>query len=375
MAAAGDFPKVDGDVYYGQDASQVWAAGAWSKNYYTGGDLYSILMFSATDWQTESRTTSDGGATWSAGGYGAGLNGIAVTCDADSTKAITVKTDGTGAELTTDSGGTWTAASTGLSNVTRIRGMAFRVTGMAVIWGIASSGKGAWYSTDGGDNWTQMTDTTLTTEMYAMDFIDVNDGIAIDSAKNILWTTAGVSSWADTLFDLTGGTGGSYIKLISSGPLITDIDAILIERGTGDGPGGSSGNAFTFDGSAAPIRRNTNIVGISDSTGISNILKTTTGNHYYALRIMNRDELSSGTVKDQEGTTILFRSSDNGVTWYSRILPTVTISRSSSTLPDWTRDTTSNMSYFGSIIAQFSNKILIYLDSGMMIEVDESYVN
>ena len=371
MAAAGDFPKVDGDVYYGQDASQVWAAGAWSKNYYADGSN-SVLMFSATKWQTEGKVTTDGGSTWSTGDFG--VSHIAVTCDADSTNAIASTTAGV-VKYTTNSGTTWTAATTSPGSCTRIRGLAYRVTGMAVIWGIASSGKGAWYSTDNGDNWTQMTDADLTTEMLAMDFLDANDGIAIDDSYNILWTTTGVAGWADTTHNANNNGGGHYIKLINSGGSLTDYDAIIIDRGTGDGPGGVAGNNYTYDGTANAVTKLRNVVGIADSTGISNILKTTTGNHYYALKILNRDELSSATPKDQEGTTILFRSSDNGLTWYSRILPTVTASRSSATHPSWTDDTTSNMAYFGNRLAQFSDKILVFLTEGAILEVDESYVN
>jgi|TARA_R100000501_G_C2613884_1_gene107810 photosystem II stability/assembly factor-like uncharacterized protein len=358
--ASGDLPVAQGEIIEARSVNQLWAAGSWSKNYLSGGDAYSMLMFSATNWQHANKESSDGGSTWTSGGPGSSYLGV--ICEADKTKAVAYTAAGA-VKITTDSGSTWTAASAAPGNLSYPIGVAFRTAGMCIMWGAASSGKGAWYSTDGGDNWTQMTDATLTATIEAMDFIDANDGIATDSSQNILWTSTGVAGWADTTHN-TVGVLGQNIRLINSGASLTDYDAIIICR---DNSGGSEvcGEAYSYDGSGAPTERFPNTIADGAFSAQSQILQTDDGNHYYAVSLVG----SRGHIK-----RFLYRSKDSGITWDTRLLP-VSGEDLNSSRPAWINNSTVTYgrSYYSNVIAQFENKLLIVGQT--VLEVDESYID
>ena len=144
------YPKVGNDPVYASELNR-FNNSIWTKvkggNTTTGGGL---IKFSDTIWQTTSKISSDAGVTWSVGGYGAVADeDIAATSGAN---GIAVDASDGSVSFTSNSGTTWAAASTGLSNYSS-GGTPAIFGSAAVIGGVFASGIEVWYSRDGGDNW------------------------------------------------------------------------------------------------------------------------------------------------------------------------------------------------------------------------------
>jgi len=315
MADEYTFPKADGDILYDGDVNLIQKDTDWIDITFTGdnSDTDGLLVYSPSRWETNANITTDTGASWSAGGWGD--TRLPVHCEGTAANAIAY-VQGTGqVDYTTDSGATWSSASASPSNVTSISGGSYRVSGMAVLWGVASSGKGLWYSTDQGDNWTQATDSTLTTTMLSCDMKDANDGVAIDSGYKILYTTSGMSGWTDStdVVTTTSSTGCFNTYVINSGASQTDYDAVFV---VSDDDGSNSADAIiiqTWDGATTTKRyqnKNTNT-----RLRISNVIKTTNGNFYFAAQTNDPGGTNAAT-----GRLMLYRSTDDGITWSMKSL-------------------------------------------------------
>jgi len=302
---------IDGEVLYSEDLNDTFdEAKTFStemlelNNFGKVTDKNNILAFSSTKWQSPSHTTTDAGATYSLGGYGASHS--AVVCKENRTKAIAWE-DITSFKYTTDSGDTWTATTTQPANATDIRGVDYTVDGVIYIAGIRDAGGiGLWYSTDDGANFTQVsggTDTFIGVGMH-----DTTHGLAIKSDGYIWYTTNG-TSWTNTGHSLNNPSSieREEVVVISSGANITDFEALLGLRD-------SSGNDYVgyvekYDGtgnSSFVLYPNT-----ATDTFTSNLIKLTNGNICYVTCSTNRSDERWWPSGGE-----LYVTKDNGTNWF-----------------------------------------------------------
>lgn len=201
MAIEGQFPKVDGDILYASETN-YFNNSIWTK--VTGYDANiddGLISFSSTKFQTRTATSSDTGATWSAGGYGATAGeDIAAT---SGTAGIAVDQSDGSTSFTTNSGDTWTASSTQPANISIGNSLSMASTTIGVLVGDAGTGASAWFTTDGGDNWTQST-SGPTTEFTAVIMASSTVGYAVLTGTGAIWKTIdGGDNWSDTTDILT----------------------------------------------------------------------------------------------------------------------------------------------------------------------------
>lgn len=158
-----------------------------------------LVAFSSVIWQTSTLKTADAGATWAAGGPGAGYDLIRRSV-ATASKAIAATTAGA-IKFTTDSGATWTASSTQPANITDCYCIHFITDTVAVMGGDADATNSSWYSTDGGDNWSQSTSGTVV-HVNSIVMYSATTGFFLSGAgagiQKIYKTTDGGDNWADT---------------------------------------------------------------------------------------------------------------------------------------------------------------------------------
>ena len=259
-----------------------------------------ILAFSSTNWQSRDYDTSDGGATSSGGGYVAGR---AFINRADKTKATMVS--GTTFEYTIDSGSTWNAITTNPPNITSVKSVDYTHNDLICVAGEASSGAGLWYSTDDGDNFTQVS-TPATGNFYGIGMHDTTHGIAISSNGSIWYTTNG-TTWTDSTHDISITSNLNVIEVIvtSSGASITDFECLILQRDTSSNSGNSEiGRVEKYDGSGNPtqvLQHN----GAPQQSTTTNFWKLTNGAILFIAESHSRG--SQG---------ILYVTDDVGITWY-----------------------------------------------------------
>ena len=279
---------VDGDILYAADQNDTISAAVtntWTK--YRPFDNYlgkGLVKFSSTIWQTAAKRSTDAGANWSWGGYNAvgtediafnsGLQGIAFD-----------RSDGS-ASFSVD-GGSWTISSTQPGNVSTINAGHLFSTTIGACGGTAASGNYIWYTSNGGDDWTQAT-TGPTTEVTAIVMASATVGYAVDLGKSIWKTTDAGANWTDTTANL--GTDTRAIIAI-------DADTIL-----------ASGNRLPI---VMKYVNSTNTVtalgnsGISSSTNaFTNWIKSTNGNYYTLMWIGSVNELGFFYLFKYDGTNL-----------------------------------------------------------------------
>lgn len=211
----------DGEVLYAADLNTNFTISTKSKYTKYISDTNEvdeglIIFGNGTHWSTTDKISTDSGATWSAGGFGnkglasvSGANGIALTSDVSNQ------------DYTTDSGVTWTQASTFTPNYTAIAGVHLFSSTIGVACGVSSSGVSAWYTADGGDNWAQSA-TGPTANTNAIQMASATIGYMVDVSGNIWKTTNAGADWTDT-GDNTGST--SYYQ--GCGIVCIDTDTII----------------------------------------------------------------------------------------------------------------------------------------------------
>jgi len=180
-----------------------------------------IIKFSDSIWQTEQIRTTDSGSNWVAGGFG--LNYLADTFTGG--YGIALANSGGSANYTSDSGATWTAATTSPANCTKINAVYLVSATIGIAVGEAPSGADSWYTTDGGDNWTQST-TGPTSITHSCAMCSTTIGYAVDTNNNIWKTTDGGDNWTDT-------THQSPRDIFQVFPIDTDTVLLLNHVDTG----------------------------------------------------------------------------------------------------------------------------------------------
>lgn len=315
-----------------------------------------IAVWSSTSWSSESRDTTDAGATSSSGGYSSGAMHNVAVCHENRAKAMRFGYKSATLEFTTNSGSSWSAETTPASNLggTGISGVSYEIEGRAYLYGVATSGSGLWYSTDYGDTWTQGTGAGATIVALAM--YDSTHGLAIDSDENIWYTTDG-TSWTDSTHNSSLGFGTSNntgsIVILSAGASITDFTALIVGRNSGSNS--SNGAIEYYDGTGVPTR--CVLSGVSADRFVGNLVKLTNG----IICVPRITEAGDGTNIFSTYTGLVF-TDDNGLTWYSLSLG-----------PAGAFNTTNSFSATGdSLIEYDANKILVHTLSGGTYQIDFS---
>ena len=324
-----------------------------------------ILPFSATRWQNSISLTTDAGATNSADPF---PENRAAICRENKSKAISVGTAG-GIEFTTDSGATWTAASTAAANISGMRCVDFRREGRTYIAGEASSGTGLWYSTDGGDNFTQV-GTPASGTFTGVSMHDDTHGLAIDTSHNI-WFTVDGTTWTDSTYnaDMPSGYGVPTtvdIEVTASGANIGDFIALIVYRNSsGANPSGyisgrgCSGYCTKFTGAANSTASLVHKAADHSYSSATNFYKLTGGAICYAAEYSNAHESSGHTFG---GQGVLYVTEDVGVTWYVIPLGPTTVAEESNTTTYLIR---------GDCICEYdTNKLLISAFQSRLFEID-----
>ena len=241
---------------------------------------YGLVKFSDSIWITNVRRTTDSGATWSS--YGGSGNFII----SDGTKGFYINNSGSAPNYTTDSGATWTASTTAPANVDAIFGLA-QSGDTIVMGGTASSGDGVWYSTDGGDNWTQ--GSSGGAALYYFTMVDSTTGYAT-AGGNIYKTTDSGANWTDTTHAFSSVR---YIYAIDA----TNVLGLCY-----------NGRLQKYDDTAGTVTQLCYGAGISGYNKVSNIVSDGTNYYWikadYALGDASYGLIYRTTVFKYDGTNI-----------------------------------------------------------------------
>jgi len=251
-----------------------------------------LIKFSSTTWSTESRRTTDSGATWATPGFGGGY-----LAAADGTKGVAIDQDNSANSVyTTDSGATWNASSTDPDLDTSVD--CISIYGSVAVCGGRDAGgnKQIFYSSDGGNNWSQATTgpTGAGGQVWAISMASATVGYAVDNSANIWKTTDGGDNWTDTTDDM-GLSRGTMIATDTDTVYMVDYDNIRLTKYV------NSTNTVTS------IFQLTNVNG-----RVSNLVKTTNGDICFAFWPSN------GTTANVQQTILLYKY--DGTNVYEREL-------------------------------------------------------
>ena len=250
--------------------------------------IYSLLSADGTIYNS-----TDSGVTWTSKSTVADTNSFIRICRGTVARGIVVETTATAETVfTSDSGATWTAA-TSASFATQINDVDFPVSGLIVVGGDDDVGaKHIVFSTDSGTTWTDAT-TAPTTKIAAVSMLDGTTGYAI-GVDGLMWkTTNAAVTWTSTTHDIGAvdeSAGSSIFTLTSTTVAI----------------------AYVISGSAACR------ISLYDNTAGTFTTKWNMGGLYtriFGLQKMTDGALITGYVHDSNGKYVILRSTDSGVTW------------------------------------------------------------
>lgn len=174
----------------------------------------------------------DKGATWAAGAVdpylGATTDLKSVVCfqiDADTTRVLVAR-EGVGGMpahvyYTDDWGANWTDVTIGSAHAMGATyGGALFSLGQNYIWFVMndSADSEIWFSSDGGETWTQQQSTLTDVVLYAIWFKDEHTGMAVGATDEVYITTDGGTTWAagtatgsgDDLLHVAESAGGNF---------------------------------------------------------------------------------------------------------------------------------------------------------------------
>lgn len=306
MAGEGVFPKSPGDVGYSSEINGLYYGEKFTPliQNATMTDCRGIFMHTTTDWTmvngSGTQITSDSGATWTAASVdNAAMTGAMARCEGTRTSAICFDHDANDGYITSDSGDNWAQMTTAPGAGTIMYDVSFPTTAVAVCGGSVSSGRSIYRSTDAGDTWTVCT-TGPTTTTLQVSMYNATHGFAVDVPKNVWYTTDGGDNWTDTTFNVSAAYEEGTLKAISTTEYLY-----------------SARNGGTYTDSLT-IKYGTNLVApviklyLGKGTRITtNFVISDNGYIYIASARLNAD---SGTIYSNMGVTLM-RSTDSGQTW------------------------------------------------------------
>lgn len=349
MAVEGEFPKSDGDILFGSEVNSfnniesALAGGeittfselgdstydATSALFAVSSTVFIRLTGSGSD-TTKRGTLSSGVITWTFVDDQVSTPAQGAMADDDGTDIIISNSTGD-ASFSTDGGQNFTGATTNLVSANPVKDMHY-VTGgaFAVAVGDGSAGGtniGAWYTTNGGVDWTQA--TSGAGHFVAVSMFSTTVGFAVDDSGNVYKTTNGAVDWTDTTTNVNANV--TRMLALTTSTFITVATDIIH---TGDDAGNSNQRTRFGRGGRA-----------------SNILKATNGNLYIIV-----GPLTSSSVIS------IIKSTDGGITWSIKI-----IGAQSSSSVDYT--STNQYTY---LTEYDTNKLAFCVDQQIYV-IDESY--
>ena len=311
-----------------------------------------ILTYSATRWQNVSKLTTDAGATDSSDPY---PHNNAAICRANKTKAISWSDNGVDWQYSTDSGATWTVDSTPPANlINGVNCVDYRVDGLIYVAADVASTTGLWYSTDGGDNFTQVAGAL--DDFVGVGMHDATHGLAVNDAGKIYFTVDG-TTWTDSTYTMQTPVAKVDIEISASGASIGDFNALMVVRDSDATVGNYAvGSAYLFDGTANATG---SLYHGSDDlyTTATNLYKLTNGAICYAAEYSNSPD---GAGNWFGGQAVLYATGDVGLNWY--VIPLGPIAE-----PGGTK------AYFpmGDSVSEYdTNKILIFAKLHKLFQID-----
>jgi|TARA_R100001530_G_scaffold2717_1_gene4375 hypothetical protein len=314
----------------------------FSESHYT--DTLDIFAFTATTFIkfenniTYTGTLSAGHITWSTVDDQISSPLHSAQADDDVTDIITMNATGI-ASFSTNSGESFTAANDNPDNVSAIKDISYATGGAVVVAVGANDGanSGIWYSSDGGDNWTQS--LTVTGAMTCVDMFSATTGFAVSNNGSVWITVNGGEDWTDTTADV-GGAGAQSIISLSATTYVTCREGnVWTGTGEGAGPSGST------------TQRTSLVYG--GSVYISRIIKATNGNLYF-------------TAVADSGPAAFFginlhKSTDSGITWSVKSI----MSKTGSSF-----DHGSSFAFFG--LTEYDTNKLLAVAGQTILNLDES---
>jgi len=228
---------VDGDVLNADDLSDSILANRWVDILRPIGTIERTFAFhSATNWSisdsdSKIRATADTGATTADKATGVGV-GIMKSCAADTTNAYFI---GTTSNITTDSGVTWAVTATAPTFGTSISDVSFPTTSLIVVSGDdGGGGKHIVFSTDSGATWTDAT-TPPSSAIVAVGMYDGTTGYAYNATGDFWKTTDGAVTWTDTTHSISDTIAApAHLLAISATKVIsTDNHLVVYDNSAG----------------------------------------------------------------------------------------------------------------------------------------------
>lgn len=264
-----------------------------------------LIKWTSTRWQTNDGLTTDSGASWADTPFS---GNIAATDGSTNGCSVTAGTAAT--FISSDSGANWAASSTAPSagNMTQAECISMFGT-TVVVGGNASPDESISYSSDSGDTFTEATTgPTVTTNAISMASSSV--GYAVDTSGNIWKTTNSGVDWSDTT-DNTGVGNPLVIKAV-------DTDTVLLVS-----QNGMDVEEYTNSTNTVKILYSPTFTITATTNACSNIVEATNGNFYWVYNsyAINSTTGYSGalTLFKYDGTNIyqkpLGMNADQATVW------------------------------------------------------------
>lgn len=287
-----------------------------------GGDSIKIVCFTDSIWQTASKRTTDAGSTWGGAGFQSGYR-IATVDDYSSAAgsfAVALDYNAINAEYTNDFGATWNGATTDPPNATELHDVSFPVIGSAVCVGTAGAGQGAWYTINGGDDWTQ-TAVGPTAEAVCVDMKDAFSGLAITKDGSVWYTTDFAKNWTDSTFNYGEAADAGYLKMYGNGWNYVSLGGRKTNGNTAVQNGIYRGDITANGTQWSGIRSSGQDAGGSLNNLSTQIIKFSDGTLVFWKQDVERSRDDGGSWRTQLGKYDLYYSFTSGATWWWQPMP------------------------------------------------------
>jgi len=312
----------DGEILYAADQNDTLEAihdKNWAKYFYSvdansAGTfaLHSTTKMSAGQGNNLYQITVDLAnrtLDWSAAKVAGGAGHEMYVCEGTITRAISREYNGADMQFTTDSGDNWAEANAD-PTITTVYTAAYPTSGIALCGGVSGAAVSCIAkSTDGGNNWAEVMGGGGELDektCWWMTMVDGSNGIA--NVEGTLWyTTDGGDNWTDTTTVMTSEIRGN--PHVITWTTSSDFKFVIIGAQS-YGTGTDSNNPLHIWHCAEDVADSqaTERFYMSEVTSVfaSKIVKATNGNYYCIVR---------------DGSHLILLKSSDGIVWESRILP------------------------------------------------------